>query len=409
LKVSTKVLDIDLADASPAAVGAPGYNKAYVLLRCSGKPVGKVLVDLADQRLEWSDLIKAIQEDDDLQRVLEKNLLEGWLLRKVKAGKQVPVSWSVVICTRDRPIDLGRCLDSLCAHVPKGGEIIVVDNASSSDATRSLVESYPVQYQLEERVGLNWARSKGARVAKGEVVIYTDDDVVIDKDWIASILEPFHNPRVGAVTGLVMPLELETRAQELFEIYGGFSRGFVKRSFDYQNIAPPAAGYVGAGANMALRRNLILGLNLFDAELDAGTAARTGGDAYAFYILLAAGYQIDYNPEALVFHRHRREYAELKKTLCDYTVGGFAFLTRCLLLHQDWSALAVAFSWLRQDHASQLVKSIFKRSGGLPLDLVLPQIFSVPSGVRAYFTTIKKEKRYRWMSEESIKTLERGV
>ena len=62
-----------------------------------------------------------------------------------------------------------------------------------------------------------------------------------------------------------------------------------------------------------IRRDLIRGLGLFDAELDCGTVARTGGDAYALYRLLADGYQVVYNPAALAWHRHRREGRRLER------------------------------------------------------------------------------------------------
>jgi hypothetical protein len=64
--------------------------------------------------------------------------------------------------------DLMRCLKSICSPLPPGGEVIVIDNAPSSDKTRKLVDEFPVGYLVEERIGLNWARSKGAKSAKGE-------------------------------------------------------------------------------------------------------------------------------------------------------------------------------------------------------------------------------------------------
>jgi GT2 family glycosyltransferase len=411
--VSLSVVDIDLAYSVKEDLELPGYDKAFILLRYSGKPVGVVKVGLKNQKLAFGDIVSAIQDDVEVRYNLEETVLANWLLKNVRVKKLKPISWSVVVCTRERPNDLMRCLESICSNLPPGGEVIVVDNAPSSDNTRKIVDEFPVGYLVEERIGLNWARSKGAKSAKGEVVIFTDDDVVVDKRWISSILEPFENPRVAAVTGLIMPLELETSAQVMFETYGGFSRGFRKRSFDYQNIAPPAAGYVGAGANMAIRRELIRDMKLFEAELDAGTSARTGGDAYAFYQLLSAGFQIEYNPEALVFHRHRREYSDLKKTLGYYSIGGFAFLTRCFFIHKDWSALAIAISWVWQDHCHQFARSILwpwvKSEKRLPLDLVTHQIFSIPRGIWAHFSSIRREKDYRVADDENVKTVERAL
>src|SRR5581483_2107176 len=191
-------------------------------------------------------------------------------------------------------------------------EIIVVDNAPSTGETCDLCKSYPVRYVRESRPGLNWAREAGSQAAANELILFTDDDVRVDRNWARQMAEPFSDPAVGAVTGLVLPMELETNAQQLFEAYGGFGRGFVRRTFSPGNHLAIAAGRVGAGASMAFRRSLLHSLGLFRSELDCGTPARSGGDHYAFYCLTSAGHTIVYNPAALCWHRHRRTLAELK-------------------------------------------------------------------------------------------------
>jgi GT2 family glycosyltransferase len=341
--------------------------------------------------------MEALDQDSLLRERLAYQCLKYWLLQNApKTPLELP-TWSVIICSRDRTEDLRRCLDSIMrvdVSVLPTGEIVVVDNAPSSPQTAQLAAGYPVKYLREDRPGLNWARARGAREAAGEIVIYTDDDVIVDGGWIKAMLEPFESSRTAAVTGLILPLELEAEPQELFERYGGFGRGFEKRAFDYTNIAPSAAGYVGAGASMALRRELVVDLGLFEAELDCGTAAETGGDAYAFYRLLANGYRIVYNPEALIWHRHRRDYTSLRKTLASYSVGGFAFLTRCLVQHRDLQAIGVALSWLWSDHLEQLARVLSRSPDALPLDLVLAQFTGVPRGIIAYFISRRREREY---------------
>jgi hypothetical protein len=143
---------------------------------------------------------------------------------------------------------------------------------------------------------------------------------------------------------------------------------------------------------MAIRREQINRMRLFDAELDGGTATRSGGDAYAFYQLLAEGYQVVYTPDALVWHRHRRDYASLRHTLAGYSIGGFAVLTRCWLEHGDWQALAVAASWFRHDHLRQLARALLRRPNRLPLNLVLAQILAIPLAPWAYFVSRRRER-----------------
>jgi GT2 family glycosyltransferase len=387
--MATKILSVELTQGLVDFPNLKGYNQALVLVRSHGRPLGRVWVQFENETLRAADLRSAIEADGELSWWIAEDLLTHWMMPKSDSAA-LP-TWSVVVCTRNRTEDLRRCLDALLKIPTPGGEIIVVDNAPSDEKTRELVANYPVRYTRENRQGLNWARTHGARVAKGEIVIYTDDDVIVDEGWVAAILEPFSNPRVAAATGLVLPYELETASQEIFELrYGGFGRGFQRKVFDYTMMSPTAAGRVGAGANMAFRRELITKMRLFESELDCGTVAQTGGDAYACYLLLAEGYQIIYTPDALVWHRHRRDYAALKRTIVGYTVGGIAFLTRCWLQHGDWQALKTAYWWIKDDHIRRVNDALKRRRNHLPLDIALAQLFAIPTGVKAYFITHKQ-------------------
>src|SRR5207253_480742 len=100
-----------------------------------------------------------------------------------------------------------------------------------------------------------------------------------------------------AVTGLVQPLELETEAQELFERYGGFGRGFERRWYRVNFAAGErpvklhgGAGKFGTGANMAFRRALFDEIGGFDTALDVGTVTNGGGDLEMFYRVLRSGH-----------------------------------------------------------------------------------------------------------------------
>jgi glycosyltransferase involved in cell wall biosynthesis len=387
----SRVLDIELTEPlNDLAVPLP-YTRVYALLRVHGRPVGKLWLPLRGGLLLANDVQAQVNADPWLAERIAGTTLEHYM--DPSPPPLPPLRWTVVICTRDRPDDLRRCLEGLTRTATPGGEILVVDNAPATDATAQIARTFPVRYIREDRPGLNVARAAGARAAQGDILIYTDDDVVVEPGWVEAMLEPFSTPRVAAVTGLTMPLELETRAQELFETYGGFGRGFKRRIFDYGRIAPAASGLAGAGANMAVRRELAVGMGLFDAELDGGTVTQTGGDNYAFYLLLIEGYQIIYNPQAVVRHRHRHDMASLRRTLAGYSVGGFAFLTRCLVQHGDWQAIDIAYQWLKSDHWAQLKRVLLRQRGRLPVDLVLPQITSVPKGVLAYFQSIPAERK----------------
>jgi glycosyltransferase involved in cell wall biosynthesis len=373
-----KVLEVDLARAFEGSPAPAGYSRALVLVRWNGSPVGTLELPYADGRITRQQVIRALESEEQMsQRLLHMKLRARLLGGAINAEDPLPPA-TVAICTRDRPHDLRRCLESLVAARPSNCEILVIDNDAPDDATRRVAAEFDVRYAREPRRGLNAARRLAARLACGEVVAFTDDDVVVDDGWIRAILRPFRVPRVGAAAGLTLPLELETWAQYLFErAYGGHGRGFDSLVVDHTAIAPCAAGRIGNGANMAFRRDLVDELDAFGPDLDVGTRTLSGGDTYALYRVLASGYRVAYNPGALVWHRHRRDYDGLRRALHGYNVGGFSFLLRCWLSHGDWQAPRVAASWLLHHHARQLAMSILRRPRSLPLDLMLAQLRGV--------------------------------
>jgi glycosyltransferase involved in cell wall biosynthesis len=403
--MSSCVLQIDLSERIGLYKGLNGYDKVLFLLRYKGTPIGTITVPCQEGLVRPLDIRRAVESDAALSWRLSNFALMDWLkLKDDQEDHLITLTWSVVVCTRNRADLLRDCLDSLMKIRDGKGEIIIIDNAPSDDSTLELATHYPVRYLREDRAGLNWARSTGARAARGEVVIYTDDDAIVDPAWVSEILKQFRSNRVGAVTGMVMPFEIETQAQELFEIYGGLGRGFDRRVYDYTIIPPIAAGMVGSGVNMAIRRDLILAMGLFDTEMDCGTVTQSGGDTYAFYLLLAQGYQIIYTPKAFVWHRHRRDYASLRNTLMGYNIGVLAFLTRCLLLHGEWQAPLIALSWFKNDHLKQIGRAVLRQPRRLPFDLILAQIHGFFIGSFTYFASRRLEREKRYTSGNIMET-----
>jgi GT2 family glycosyltransferase len=250
---------------------------------------------------------------------------------------------TVAVCTRDRPEDLARCLDALARVRYESLEVLVVDNAPSSEATRGLVERRGpgLRYVREPRPGLDWARNRAIAEATGEVIAFTDDDVEVDPGWVRALADAFGTDRsVAAVTGLVLPSELETDAQVLFERYRSFGRGFTPR-----RVAPGssrglahrygAAGDYGTGANMAFRRSVFARIGPFDPALDVGTPTRGGGDLEMFFRVLKEGHALVYEPRAIVRHRHRRTLAALRSQIADHGLSFSAYMVRSALAYPD--------------------------------------------------------------------------
>ncbi len=277
---------------------------------------------------------------------------------------------SIIVCTHERPDDLARCLDALAPLAEMGHEVIVVDNAPTTTRTAEVAAHYPFRYVCEPQKGLNHARNRGLNVATHPIVAYTDDDAVADINWAAAIAHPFADPTVGCVTGLVLPLELETPAQQQFEVYCQHRRVFERKVFSTPQTPPSTAGVAGMGANMALRRMLALQLGGFDPRLDGGMPTLSGGDTDIFARILETGASIVYTPDAVVQHRHRREWPELRYCIFGYGVGLYSFLTKRVVEARDFRALITAARWW----AGPLGKAAWRRLRGQPtfsLDLLL--------------------------------------
>jgi GT2 family glycosyltransferase len=297
----------------------------------------------------------------------------------------VPPRLTIAVCTRARPQLLESCLRSVLAVLGEGdgagADVLVVDNDPPDDATRDVVASLPgVRYAREPRAGLDFARNRAVHEARGEFVAFLDDDVVVDRGWLAGLAEALaENPDAGALTGLVLPYELESNAQVVFEARGGFRRGFEKRRYhgprDPDNpLYPLGAGIFGAGANMVLRRGLVLELGGFDEALDTGPPLPGGGDLDIFYRVVAAGHPLVYEPSMLVFHRHRPEHEALRRQYWSWGEGFMAFLAKTRRADPSQRANARALvAWWAAYALRNVARSALRRDGSTP-DLPLAEL-----------------------------------
>jgi glycosyltransferase involved in cell wall biosynthesis len=324
--------------------------QALVLVRLHATPIGTVVVDAPGGRI---DAKSCAEEGWALVDGLQGHLDTGVLPLRPMAGPQAgdtPESpaeeapfISVVIATRERPRSLMACLDSLARLDYPNYEVVVVDNDPVTDETAALMPSRPetnLRYKREYRRGLAAAHNCGLEHTTGSIIAFTDDDVIVDRNWLTEVARAFRaGPDVACVTGLIMPAELQTPAQLLLETHGHFSKGFVQRLVDchghrpQDQLFPFAVGRLGSGANMAFSREFLRELRGFDPATGVGTVTRGGDDLGAFFSVLAAGHSLVYQPRALVWHHHRREVASLSRQVYGYGVGLGAYLTSVVVKH----------------------------------------------------------------------------
>lgn len=412
---SIKVQAIDIGKPLPEGVDLHEHHLLQALICINHTPLGYVYVpaqngwcsskSVAAAALKehvWPLLCEqwqsTLQHPIDAVPVNIPNFVEKPGVASVLAQPLV----SVAVCTRDRTEDLRSCLRSLTGQSYTNIEILVVDNAPTSNATEKLLaQEFPsVRHIHEPRPGLDWARNRAILEAQGEIIAFTDDDVVVDSHWIQTFVNLFSEaPDVMAVTGLVAPLELETDAQHLFEQNGGFGRGFqrrwqrmeVNRSWRWQLWG---TGQFGTGANMAFRRALFAQVGLFDPALDVGTTTNGGGDLEIFFRTIKEGYTLVYEPRALVYHRHRRTYTELKKQLRNNGSGLVSYMVRSALHYPD-ERLAFAHlllwwfvHWIVKRRLSALI-----RPGQYQVDLIWAEFQGMLAGLWQYFRARKRVRK----------------
>lgn len=382
------VLDLDIDHLPERIDSEPGQEGAVVLLRIDGQPCGQAVL--------WHRAAdRALPLRERLLRNANSSFWERWTERALGVSHPDPVpvalpSATVVICTRERPEDLERCLAGLVA-MPDDPDILVIDNAPATDATRMVVERFPtVRYLLEPRPGLDYARNTAMETVTAEIVAFTDDDAVPDRLWLRTLLRNFEDPMVMAAGGLTMALELDTEAQIHFQRMGGFGRGFKRIVHDGVSTDPFESWKAGAGVNIAVRRSAAEAIGLFDLALGAGTRAMAGDETDLFRRLLAAGYRIAYDPQALNWHRHRRTMDELQRQIYGYECGSFAILTKALLFEANPRALAHMARWMRAN-LPVLARS-FRRSrrGPLPFNVSLTQARGALIGPVRYLQARRK-------------------
>jgi Glycosyl transferase family 2 len=351
-----KMIIVDLGEPVPnlCSVRPHGgrYVEAWVLAIRDGRPLGRLVVPFEEEKLSGEELVAR------LAAAFTPPVSSG-SAESVDDAK-LPFASVVVPTLFRRTTELERCLWRLTQLDYPAYEVVVVDNRPDADRPGELPDSVRDDPRLrvvaEHRPGISAARNRGVAVADGDILAFTDDDVEVCPRWLRALGSRFVlDPDVDCAAGLVLPKELETPAQLLFEQYcSGLTAGFTPAVFRMaaspaqrrcrpfsaasylverqdQSAGTPAyssiyAGY-GGGNNMAFRRQALTRIGGFDETLGTGTRCCGGEDGAAIMMLLWQGGTVAYEPAAFVQHLHRRTYEQLSTQVYGYGIGFTAMLT----------------------------------------------------------------------------------
>jgi GT2 family glycosyltransferase len=349
-----QVLDIELSEPLPSlGVDSRGrYSEALLLVRLHSYPIAQVLVSLEhsltpeDLATElWGPLAPSI--NTFLKRhglapaaSLADPQLEalGISLRAKREAflSHAPLA-SIVICTRTHADNLERCLKSVLALEYPNYEIIVVECAPKNEAIKQVVEKFratgaSVHYAASSN-NLSVARNTALNHVKGQFVAFLEDDDVPDKYWLLELAQGFErDKKVAAISGVVVPAELEFQAQVWGEELAASSEvcGFTPQRFNlatHEQSILLTAPLFGRGGNMAFRTSVLRKIG-FDTTLETSTPALA--EESAAFDMLIAGLTVVYEPSAIVRHYHPRDVVGLQLQLRAEGLGLVAFYVRCL-------------------------------------------------------------------------------
>lgn len=273
-------------------------------------------------------------------------------------------SCSVVICTRDRPETLDRCLEAVSALDYRRFETVVVDNAPGDDRAREVAQRHGARRVVEPIPGLSRARNRGARESTGDLVAYLDDDAIADSGWLGGLAAEFSDPRVMAVTGRILPLQPEGWQGRMSASMAGTDCGNQRRTFDLETPAWfkfANFGGIGIGASMAVRRSAFEFWSGFNPRLGRGAAIPAGEENYAFFELIAAGYRVVYTPAAVVWHHAPQNFSELREQHLKTLVEAGAYLAFLVAERPDYRSCVLKFirDGIRGERRIQDVRSAF--------------------------------------------------
>jgi GT2 family glycosyltransferase len=408
-----------------------GFQRAQIYLREGGVPFAKLNLHLDDDGYPDQPL-------DEVLSVARPNQITHAPVNKART--EYPLVTVVLSTAGMRPDLLRRCIKSLIAMSYPAYEIVVVDNRSQSlfdegaeiwseTSTGNDDAAGNVTVVREPRAGLSYARNTGVAVAHGEIIAFTDDDVAVDADWLSGIVDAFDSSTdVKCVTGLVIPEELETEAQQLFEIFSsGLDRGLLRHSWanptrqsshhnplkrsnylvvDSESPNAPAQsfytaiGNCGVGANMAVRRDFARQYP-FDDALGVGSMSMSAEDIQLFANALWAGFCVVYTPVAIVRHTHRRTVEDLEIQMRSIGVGYTALLTSLIFddpSHVVGLALcggpAALIRWIRSAFSGQSAAEGREERASYPASLRRNELIGMMLGPQRY---LRSRRRVRVM------------
>lgn len=235
---------------------------------------------------------------------------------------------SVVVCTYNGADKIGMLLESLKKQTYKKMEVIIVDDGST-DRTSDIVKEYPFKVMRhKENRGLADARNTGIENSSGDIIVFTDDDCIADKNWINEIVNCYEkNPKINAVGGRVEPYSIDTILEKYAYYakhpiyihpteYGSKNRtiSYLKNTFGTKQKKLKHGQKISGvmGLNSSYKKEMIIKVGMHQPGI------RRGVDWDLNMKLRKSGLNAKYCDKALIYHKHRIGFKAFLKHMYSY-------------------------------------------------------------------------------------------
>jgi glycosyltransferase involved in cell wall biosynthesis len=213
---------------------------------------------------------------------------------------------SFIVCTYSKELfpDALECINSLTKQDHMNKEILLVMDRND-ELHKMFQNSIPASVNLliNENPGLSEARNLGIKNAKGDIMVFIDDDAIADRNYLSNLIKNYEEPKVAGVIGKILPKVKPGYPEELYWIGGFTYKGFPEVRCEVRN---------GHGCNMSFRKDVFDRAGLFDVKLGRVGKKLVTAEETEFSIRVLnsfPGSKIFYDPEVVVYHKVH-EYRE---------------------------------------------------------------------------------------------------
>ncbi|OGH11884.1 MAG: hypothetical protein A2857_02165 [Candidatus Levybacteria bacterium RIFCSPHIGHO2_01_FULL_36_15] len=227
---------------------------------------------------------------------------------------------SVIIATYNRPNKIKLCLRSIISNHFYSYEIVVIDQSNDYQTKKEInkLKSRKIKYITVNYKNKSKALNLAIKNALGKILVFTDDDCIVDKNWLKEINNSFKSKHITGVTGKSLPYNQRKDIDIFCPAIFNYKNGRIINKASYH------ATSIGFGNNMAFKKKVFEKIGYFKEWLGPGSVGCAAEDANFLLRTLVFGYKIMYNPKVIIFHNNLLSKDDFRKKLLGYKCGEVA-------------------------------------------------------------------------------------